>query len=117
MNVFSLCRLLELCRTMLESISNHNFNQRLRGDVLLNYTCLRNFWSSKLSSSEMSDASLLSEMLLVRDGGLFLDNFNRDEVDSIIAAMITCLLFTIFSLLCTVFHARACVLCFVHDFL
>jgi len=50
------------------------------GNVSLNYTCFRNICISKLSSSELCNACSLSEALLVRDGDLFLDNFNHDEV-------------------------------------
>ena len=69
------------------AVTCNYFNWRLydflRDDVSLNYTCFRNCWTSKLPSSELSNASSLSEVFIVRDNLLFLDNFNRDEVDPI----------------------------------
>ena len=70
-------------------ISIGDYQIFLRGDVSLNYTCFRNFWTYKLPSSELSNAGSLSEVLLVRDGDLLLDNFNCDEVDSVIVATAT----------------------------
>ena len=68
----------------------------LNGDYLifmkvsLTYHCFRNFFMSKLLSSELNAARTLSEVLLVRDGVLCLENFDRDEVDFIITALSTC---------------------------
>ena len=44
---------------------------------------------SKVSSAELNAACTLSVVLLVRDGVLCLENFDREEVDSIITALST----------------------------
>ena len=70
------------------------FNWRLSdfqgGTVSLKYSCFRNYFISKLSSAELNAACSLSQVLLVRDGVLSLENFDRDEVDSIISVLSTC---------------------------
>ena len=66
---------------------NWRLSDFLEGNVSLNYNCFRDFCISKLSSSELNNANSLYEALLVRNGDLFVENFNRDEVDSIIVAL------------------------------
>ncbi len=68
---------------------NWRLSDFLGGHVSLNYTCFRKVCISKFSSSELNIANSLYEALLVNNGDLFIDNFNRDEVDSIIVAMST----------------------------
>lgn len=69
---------------------NWRLSDFLGGNVSLKYVCFRNFFISKLSSSELNVACSLFEVLLVREGDLCLENFNYDEVDSIITALSTC---------------------------
>ena len=66
---------------------NWRLSDFLEGNVSLNYNCFHDFCISKLSSSELNNANSLYEALLVRNGDLFVENFNRDEVDSIIVAL------------------------------
>jgi len=68
---------------------NWRLSDFLGGNVSLNYTCFRKFCISNFSSSELNIANSLYEALLVNNDDLFIDNFNRDEVDSIIVAMST----------------------------
>ncbi len=68
---------------------NWRLSDFLGGHVSLNYTCFRKVCISEFSSSELNIANSLYEALLVNNGDLFIDNFNRDEVDSIIVAMST----------------------------
>ena len=68
---------------------NWSLSDFLGGNVSLNFTCFRKLCISKFSNSELNIANSLYEALLVNNGDLFIDNFNRDEVDSIIVAMST----------------------------
>ena len=50
----------------------------------LNYLSFSNFFDDQLSHFEISSAGSLFEVLRVRDGGIFVENFYHTEIESII---------------------------------
>ena len=62
----------------------------LSGDVSLNKYSFDKFCLNLCSDCEINNAGSLYEALLVREGGLFVEDFSYEELDAIINVMSTC---------------------------
>jgi hypothetical protein len=62
----------------------------LNGSIALNRNSFLTFCLGRLSDYEVDNAGSLYEVLLVREGNLFVESFSRDEIELIIVAMSRC---------------------------